>query len=76
MPRTKGKKPGKGGPSKLKGGKPMGVDKKTKAQKKKNKAQARHLEPTIPFDVYDNILLVGEGGLLPSFPFCLYPQLY
>lgn len=36
---------------------------KTKQIAKKTKVHKQNREPTIPFDVFDNILLVGEGDL-------------
>jgi hypothetical protein len=52
------------------GVKPKGVEKVPKKTKNKNKDQkVRVMEPTIPFDVYDDILLVGEGtSLCPANP--------
>jgi hypothetical protein len=42
------------------GAKPKGVEKAQSKTTKKNKG-TKNTEPTIPFDVYDDILLVGEG---------------
>jgi hypothetical protein len=54
------KAPGNVAKLKGKGAKPTRVEKKQKKDEKR-KANGRDAEPVIPFDVYDNILLIGEG---------------